>query len=243
MADTSTQWSPWDLVGPGISALGSVYSGSAAAGGYNAARGTLQNAVNASGAYLSPYANGGASATSAYENLLGLGGVAPNFDAFTNSPGYQFQKQQGEQALNRAALAQGNGFSTTTLAGLDKYNSGLASTQYQQYLQNLFGLIQTGAGAASAAGSQGITGASAVGNAQVGSAMANNSGVNGALVVAQKLPWQSIGNYFSSPDTSGIGSSANSTAGDFIDNYNSNFNVPSLYGTPDSSGVTTYFGN
>lgn len=246
MADPSI----WDFVGPAVQGGAGIYGASAgagaASGGYNNAAGTIQGAVNNSGSYLSPFANGGASAVGAYENLLGLGGQAPNFAAFTNSPGFQFQKQQGDQAIQRAANASGNGFSTTTLAGLANYNSGLASTQYQQYLQNLYGLTQTGANAASAAGSQGITGASAIGNAQVGAGNANASGIAGSAGavanLAGKLPWQQIGNYFSGgsgPNTGQVNTDATNTLND----YSNNFSVPSLYGSPDSSGVTTYFGD
>lgn len=245
MADSSL----WDYVGPAVQAgagLYGAYGGSAAAsGGYNNAAGTIQGAVNTSGAYLSPYAGTGSAAESALANMYGLGGTAPNFSAFTNSPGFQFQEEQGDQAIQRGANASGNGYSTTTLAGLANYNSGLASTQYQQYLQNLYGLTQTGAGAASAAGGQAITGASAVGNAQVGAGNANASGIAGAAGsianAAGKLPWQQIGNYFSGsggPNTS----QANGDATNAVNDYSSNFSVPSLYGS-DASGVTTYFGD
>lgn len=249
MADPSI----WDYVGPAIQTGAGVYGANAAsgaaAGGYNAAAGTIQGAVNTSGAYLSPYASGGAAATGAYENLLGLGGQAPNFSAFTNSPGYQFQQQQGDQAIQRAANANGNGFSTTTLAGLANYNSGLASTQYQQYLQNLYGLTQTGANAAGNLGNQAITGASAIGNAKVGAGNANASGIAGAAGsianLAGKLPWQQIGGYFSG-GSGGSGPNtgqANSDATNTLNDYSNNFSAPSIYGSPDSSGVTTYFGD
>jgi hypothetical protein len=68
-------------------------------------------------------------------------------------------------------------------------------------LQNLYGLTQTGAGAAGSLGSQAIQGSTAVGNANVGAGNANASGIAGAAGAvanaAGKLPWQQIGNYFS----------------------------------------------
>lgn len=246
MAD-STSWSPWDLVGPAIQAgagiYGGVASGNAVAGGYNTAAGTIQGALNTSAGALSPYAGTGNRAESALASLYGIGGQAPNFDAFTNSPGYQFQVQQGDQAIQRAANASGNGFSATTLAQLGKYNSGLASTQYQQYLQNLYGLTGLGAGAAANLGDQAIRGAGTLGSAQVGSGLARSAGTNGAMnslvTAAGKLPWQQIGNYFSNPpSTPGTTGGTNDASG-----------VATLFGFNDpstsnsDSGTTTYWGD
>ena len=63
-------------------------------------------------------------------------------------PGYQFQQQQGNDATKRQALAMGLGLSGNTLKALSDYNQGLASTSYQQQLQNLLGPINTGQSAA-----------------------------------------------------------------------------------------------
>jgi hypothetical protein len=46
-------------------------------------------------------------------------------------PGYQFRKQQGEQAINRSASAAGGRFSGRTLEALQGFNSGLASQEAQ----------------------------------------------------------------------------------------------------------------
>jgi hypothetical protein len=215
MADTSTEPSLWSFVGPasqiGAGLYASLAGSGQAAGGYNNAYGTAETGINTSAAALSPFQAGGGAALGAYENLLGLGGRAPNFAAFMNSPGYQFQQQQGDQAIQRAALAQGNGFSTTTLAGLANYNSGLASTQYNNYLAQLYGLSQLGVNAATARGSQALTGAGMAGNAQVGSGVARAAGTAGVGDAIgsglAKLPWQQIGNYFSGsggPDTQSL---------------------------------------
>jgi hypothetical protein len=52
-------------------------------------------------------------------------------DQIANDPGYQFQLQQGQQALQRSAAAKGLLNSGATLKGLDRYSQGLAATQYQ----------------------------------------------------------------------------------------------------------------
>jgi hypothetical protein len=254
MADASISTDPslWSFVGPaaqiGVGLYGSLNGSGQAASGYNNAYGSAQTGLNTSGAALAPFQAGGTAAVGAYENLLGLGGQAPNFDAFTSSPGYQFEVNQGNQAINRAAAASGGAFSTTTLAQLGAYDQGLASTQYNNYLAQLYGLSQLGANAGVARGSQALTGAGLAGNAQVGAGVSRGVGAaNASGVLATglgKLPWQQIGNYFSSPNTS----QANSAATGAVNDYSSNFSVPSIYGsdpsvTDNGSGVTTYFGD
>lgn len=257
MADASS--SLWDYVGPAIQAGagigGALGASGASSSGYNSAIGANQNGLGTSYGALSPYSNTGSAAESALANLYGLGGQAPNFSAFTNSPGYQFQQQQGSNAINRAAAASGNAFSTTTLAQLGNYNSGLAASQYQQYLQNLYGLTQTGAGAASSLGGQAVTGAANVGTQYGNKGNATASGIAGAAGAvanaAGKFPWSSLAG--GNPDTSGIGAYANTEAGNSADYVNNNLttqpiNVPydssgvqALYG--DSPGTTTYYGD
>lgn len=246
MADASI----WDYVGPTVQAgagiAGALGGAGAAAGGYNNAAGTIQGGIDTSGAVLSPYSSTGSAAEGALANLYGIGGQTPNFSAFTNSPGYQFEQQQGDAAINRSAAASGGAFSTTTMAQLGKFNQGLASTQYQQYLQGLYGLTQTGAGAASAQGSQAITGAAARGNAQVGAGQSNASGIAGAAGslanLAGKLPWSSIGGGANSASGDpGIGTYAGNASSDAVNDINNNFQLQPI--DPNSSGVTSFYGD
>lgn len=78
-------------------------------------------------------------------------GAAPTFTAPTaadmaNDPGYQFRMDQGNQALQRSAAAQGNLLSGGTLKALDRYNQDYASGEfgnvYNRALQN-FGAQNT----------------------------------------------------------------------------------------------------
>jgi hypothetical protein len=196
----------WSFIGPaaqiGAGLYGSLAGSGQAEGGYNNAYGSAQTGINTSAAALGPYQTGGSAAVGAYQNLLGLGGQAPNFAAFTDSPGYKFEVNQGNQAIQRAANAAGNGFSSTTLAQLGAYDQGLASTHYQQYLQNMYGLIGVGANAAVARGNQALTGAGIAGGAQVGAGVSRGVGdANASGVVAtglSKLPWGQIGSGISS---------------------------------------------
>lgn len=56
----------------------------------------------------------------------------------TNNPAYQFQLQQGQQALQRAAAANGSFGGGAFMKGLDQFSQGLASQAYQQQWQNAF---------------------------------------------------------------------------------------------------------
>lgn len=49
-----------------------------------------------------------------------------------NEPGYQFGLSQGEQGINRAALARGGYDSGTTLKSLLKFNQDYAGTKFDQ---------------------------------------------------------------------------------------------------------------
>lgn len=66
----------------------------------------------------------------------GLGAITPFSNTqFTgedlqNDPGYQFQLQQGEQALARSQAARGNLFSGSALKAAQDYGQGLAGTSF-----------------------------------------------------------------------------------------------------------------
>ena len=61
---------------------------------------------------------------------------APTAEQAAQTPGYQFQLQQGEQALENSAASRGNLLSGNTGAALEQYGQGLASTNYQQTYNN-----------------------------------------------------------------------------------------------------------
>lgn len=106
-----------------------------------------QNGLDA----LQPYAQTGQNANAQLSRLLGLD---PNADqnsitqALRNTPGYQFQMEQGTQALDRSAAARGGLFSGAAAQELQRFGQGLGDSTYQQALQNLQPSINTGYGAA-----------------------------------------------------------------------------------------------
>ena len=83
-----------------------------------------------------------------YGTLVGLNGQQAASDAFQNSPGYNFQQEQGLEALNRTANARGMLQSGNNTQDILKYSQGLASQDYYNQLQALqpyFGQQQNGA--------------------------------------------------------------------------------------------------
>jgi len=58
------------------------------------------------------------------------GGLFAGFEA---DPGFKFRQEQGEQAIGRAASARGGRLSGRSLKELSKFNSGLASQEFQNF--------------------------------------------------------------------------------------------------------------
>lgn len=78
-------------------------------------------------AALAPYL-----ATGAQANQQLASNLASGFDASNlyNDPGYQFAREQGEEAINRSLGATGNVFSGRALRAAADYNTGLADQTY-----------------------------------------------------------------------------------------------------------------
>ena len=79
-----------------------------------------------------------------------IGGLDYNRIAggFQTDPGYEWARQQGEQAINRSASARGGLDSGATLKALSDYNQGLASQQFGSYMDRAMGLAGQQAGLA-----------------------------------------------------------------------------------------------
>lgn len=112
----------------------------------------------------------GANANAMQAALLGVGGdpAAANnaFQNYQNSTGYQFQLGEGQRAITSNNAAKGLLNSGATLKALTKYGQGLASSTFNNYLQQLGGLSAQGlaaGGTIGGAGSQaGAAGANAI---------------------------------------------------------------------------------
>lgn len=142
-----------------------------------------------------PFVQGGQNALNALETGLGIGpggtGTGPldapfNPANLAQTPGYQFELQQGEQAIEDTNTATGGVGGGNALKELTGYGEGLASTTYQQQLQDYMAQQQQALGAlgglttlGSNAGSNSATGASTFG-ANIGSAIAGAGAANAA---------------------------------------------------------------
>lgn len=149
-------------IGQVLGAGANLYSGiegTAAAKANTAAEQQANNAAlalqsqnyNQTTANLAPYLTTGNQANTQLQTDLGLGSntSAAGYGSLTapftaqsleNTPGYQFQLQQGTQALNQSLGAQGDLFSGAALKEGQQFATGLAdstyNTAYSQYLAN-----------------------------------------------------------------------------------------------------------
>ena len=136
-----------------------------------------------------PFLQAGTGAVNQLSTLMQPGGqlanTTPTLAQLQLDPSYGFIKQQGINALAASGAASGNYGSGNMGVALENYGQGLASTNYQNALQNwqsgqtnlynrLAGLSGTGQVAANNLGVEGANMANSVGNAlQTG---ANNAG-------------------------------------------------------------------
>lgn len=98
-----------------------------------------------------PFYNTGVQANNAYANATGLNGAAGSAQAmqdFRTAPGYQFQMDQGLDAVNRNAAARGGLASGNNTVDLMRYAQGQADQGWQNHLGNLNNQVNTGMQAA-----------------------------------------------------------------------------------------------
>lgn len=113
----------------------------------------------------------------AYANANRTGGTP--YAGFQTTPGFQFQLEQGQDAVNALAGARGGLNSGATLQALSQFNQGLASQEYNNYLNRLFGMVGTGSGAAGGQAAAAQNSASGVSNALAGIGNAQSAGAIG----------------------------------------------------------------
>lgn len=195
-------------IGGGLSALGSIAGGitgadaasgaaRAQANAYNQAQQFQQNVYNQTEQNLSPYVGAGTNALYSLAGLLGLpggpggqgdgegDGAAAAYQAFSQTPYYQFPLQQGEQALDQSAAARGLALSGGQMNALQRYAQNYAGQQFGYYMNALSGLAGMGSAAAGQIGSQGNAAATTMLNALGGMGAAQARGAttsNAALM-------------------------------------------------------------
>jgi len=198
------------------------------AAGYQGA----QNTLGQYGDYANLALSGGyGDATQTLKGAASLAG-GPLGQGYQQSPGYQFQMQQGQQALAAQNASAGGRDSGAAQKQLLQYSQGLANQDYQQFvgnqmaqrgqqlgaMGNLAGM-QANSGAALGNLWQGLGGGMAGLQAQSGAGMAGlgmqGAGMNSALtqsagsaLMGQQAAPSALGATFS-----GIGGAAGSVAG------------------------------
>lgn len=155
----------------------------------NQAQDALEKSTKQGLATLSPYTTSGAAANAKLSDFLGTSGNGTSTaDILASNPAYQFQLQQGTDALNRKQAASGGYFSGQALQAAQDYGQGLANQTAQDYYARLAQASGQGQQAAgSAAGlyaNQGMNSA----NAGISSANIVNQGLS-TLFGAGRTPY------------------------------------------------------
>lgn len=143
---------------------------------------------------VQPFVDFGKGAIPMAEGLLGTGpnGTAGIQGALEATPGYQFTRTQGLQAVTSAASAQGLAGSGSWTKAAEQYATGLANSTYEQRLQDYLSTVGFGAQTASSLGGMALgsqktasdystSGAAAKAAGIVGSNQALTGGINSAL--------------------------------------------------------------
>lgn len=140
--------------------LGSLFGGLFGANASQTASQQYQQALEKSQNFLQgqeqqglanyqPYLDAGSGATTTLSSLLGTPGQglltpwtqqfqAPTAAQAEATPGYQFQLQQGTNAMQNSAAGNGSLLTGRTLADLNNFAQGTASTNYQNLFNNAF---------------------------------------------------------------------------------------------------------
>lgn len=199
---------PYAIVGGVIAAGGAIIAGQEQASGQKQAANTQAQMFNTITGQEQPFIQGGYGAETSLQNLLygkdggtdsgtGLpnGYLTQQFNPtqaqLQNYPGYQFQQQQGDLAVQSANTAGGSAVSGPALKQLMNYNQGLAASNYQNYFNqfqtqqtNIFNRLNAIAGLGqNAAGNLGNAGTSlgtGIAQAQAGAAGSIAGGTVGA---------------------------------------------------------------
>lgn len=171
------------VIGAGASMMSSSNAASAQKSAANSANNTQMAMFNTITGNEQPYNAQGQQAASALGQFYGLPGAngqaqTPDYNKILSSlPGYQFQLQQGTQAVDRSQAAKGLLNSGATGKALEQYGQGLAQSYAGQYTQGLQNLTQMGQAAASNQASAGMNAANQIGSNTL---YAGNAGAAGA---------------------------------------------------------------
>lgn len=101
----------------------------------------------------------------------------PDMSAFFQSPGYQFRRDEGTRGLERSAAARGGAFSGNALRALAEFNSGLASQEFGNYVNQLTSIASGGQSATDSTAAYGANYANQAGRNALYAGDARASGI------------------------------------------------------------------
>jgi hypothetical protein len=140
----------------------------------------------------------------------------------TQLPGYQFQLQQGTQAVENSAAARGMQLSSNDMHAIDQFGQGLAGTTFNQWLDRLNNLSTQGANAATGNATNIMQTSGMIGNNMIGAGNAlaagqvatGNALSSGFGDAANNYMWQNMmKNIFSTGGSGGGGGDSSSLPG------------------------------
>jgi hypothetical protein len=205
-------WGAGLAVAAGVGAAGSIAAGAEQASGQKAAANTQADMFNTIVGQEQPFIGAGGEATTELSQLMGgAPPTGPNGTAtgtnlpggyltetfnptqadLENYPGYQFQQQQGDLAVQSAESSGGSALSGPAIKSLMSFNQGLAASNYSNYFNqfqtqqnNIFNrLSNIAAMGQNAAGNLGTAGANlgtGIAQAQAAAAGSIAGGISGA---------------------------------------------------------------
>lgn len=110
---------------------------------YNTQFGNLTDNANLAISGFAPYAQGGASAQNLLTSFL-TGDPNTRMSDYLNTPAYQFAMDEGMRALEGSQAARGGLLSGAAVKEAQKYASGLASQNYNNYINQLMSQANMG---------------------------------------------------------------------------------------------------
>jgi hypothetical protein len=216
---------PYVVAAAAVAAGATVYASSQQSSAIKSA----QNSANAAQtseeatlrADLAPYSGQGQAALGVVGDLSGANGVDAAKVAqgnFVQSPGYQFQFDQGLRAVDAGAAAKGLTRSGATIKGEESFGQGLASQDFNTYYNNLFNLANMGESAAAKTGAGAITTGQGIAQTDTSAGLAQANIIGNEFSSLSKTS----NSVFSNPQTSSslnslFSSSGNTAGGGFID--------------------------
>lgn len=190
-----------DILGGVVSGIGSYLGAQAEASASKAATQAALTGYN----YLindpnnQQYANNGAAANQQMSQLLGLApatdATKAAYDNYLNSTGYQFQLQQGGNAISSQGAASGLLNSGGTAKGLEAYGQNLGGQYFNNYLSQLGGVAQSG--------QQSILAPATAASYAAGPASAATQNVGNAQAQGYNALFGTVGSVLSDPSVSG----------------------------------------